>query len=100
MYNQESEGRRFESCRARPRKSCKSETYSYISRSPPTLYAATCVFNTHPGRVSNERSRQAGHRKEMERDVRVAVLAAKASEPTQKEEKRDVIAASSLEAPD
>jgi hypothetical protein len=38
--------------------------------------------------------------KEMERDVRVAVLAAKASEPTRKEAKRDVIAASSPEAPD
>jgi hypothetical protein len=38
--------------------------------------------------------------KEMERDVRVVVLAAKASEPTQKEAKRDVVAASSPKAPD
>jgi hypothetical protein len=36
----------------------------------------------------------------MERDVRVAVLAAKASEPTQKEAKRDVVAASRPEAPE
>ena len=44
----ESEGRRFESCRARHRNACKSGTYSFICRSPPAPYAATCVFNTHP----------------------------------------------------
>ena len=58
-----------------------------------------CLVFTFDGHIPTRVGKRTIGR-EMVRDVRVAVLAAKASEPTQKEAKRDVVAASSPKAPD
>src|SRR5215211_7393867 len=70
------EGRRFESCRAHSQKSCKTEAYYFVQRSPPVPFASATVFCPRPRRVgSKQRVGKRAIGKEMEHDATVAILA-------------------------